>query len=206
MNSQAEEEQAFESLFRVFNFISPVSYAFTERVRTYLRPETHPKKTILLQEGNIARKIYFICKGFARSFYIDRDGREHTLWFMGGGDLMLSVYGFYRQQPAAENIELLEDSMLLSLTWELVQTVYKDFPEFNFHGRLLTEKYYLQSEERAILLRTRNPAARYASLMATHPEILQKAPLKDIASYLNINQETLSRIRAQRPPKNTKQL
>jgi CRP-like cAMP-binding protein len=196
--TETEATQAFEGLFRVFNFIAPLSYAFLERVRTYLRPESHPKKTILLSEGNIARKIYFISKGFARSFFTDRDGRQHTLWFMGEGDLMLSVYGFYRQQPAAENIELLEDSILLSLTWELVQTVYKDFPEFNYHGRLLTEKYYLMSEERAVLLRTRNPAERYTNLISAHPDILQKASLKDIASYLNINQETLSRIRAQK--------
>jgi len=193
-----EETLAIESLFRVLNFISPLSYAFIERVRSYLRLESCAKRTILLKEGQIARKVYFISKGFARSFYVDKDGREHTLWFMGEGDVMLSVYGFYRQQPAAENIELIEDSILLSLTWELVQTIYRDFPEFNYHGRLLTEKYYLQSEERAILLRTRNPAERYASLLAAHPEILQKAPLKDVASYLNINQETLSRIRAQR--------
>lgn len=196
--TETDEIQALEGLFRVFNFIAPLSYAFSERVRTYLRPESHPRKTILLREGDIARKIYFISKGFARSFFTDRDGREHTLWFMGEGDLMLSVYGFYRQQPAAENIELLEDSILLSLTWELVQTVYKDFPEFNYHGRLLTEKYYLMSEERAVLLRTRNPAERYANLVAAHPSILQKASLKDIASYLNITQETLSRIRAQK--------
>lgn len=187
-----------EHLFQVLTFIAPLSLALKERMRSYIKEEYHLKKKLLLREGEIARKIYFIRNGFARSYYLDRDGREHTNWFMGIRDIMISVHSFYTQQPSTENIQLLEDSTVLSLTWDQVHTIYAEHPEFNYHGRLLTQKYYIQSEERAILLRTKDPAERYKILLNSHPGILQKASLKDIASFLSITQETLSRIRAQK--------
>jgi len=192
------ELAAAEHLFQVLTFIAPLSAALQERMGGYIKQETYPKKHLLLREGEIARKIFFIRKGFARSFFYDKAGNEHTNWFMGAHDIMISVFSFYTQQPAAENIELLEDSIILSLTWDQVHTIYAEHPEFNFHGRLLTEKYYIQSEERAILLRTKRPAERYQKLLQTHPGILQKVSLGQIASFLGITQETLSRIRAQK--------
>jgi CRP-like cAMP-binding protein len=187
-----------ELLFRILTFIAPLSGALRKRFEDCIVRKAYPKKFRLLREGEINRHIYFIRKGSARAFFFDHDGREHTTWFMGANDLMISVYSFYTQKPAAENIELLEDSVLLSMTWDQLQTIYAEFPEYNFHGRLVTEKYYIQSEERAILLRTKNPAERYQLLLEKYPGILQTAALGQIASFLGITQETLSRIRARR--------
>jgi CRP-like cAMP-binding protein len=109
---------------------------------------------------------------------------------------MISVRSFYTQQPAAENIELLESSVLLSMTWGQLQTIYTEFPEYNYHARLLTEKHYILSEERGILLRTRRPADRYSLLLKQLPKITRQASLGQIASFLEITQETLSRVRS----------
>ena len=142
--------------------------------------------------GETSRRIYFINKGFARAYYVTRQGRECTSWFMGQGDLMISVYSFYTQKPAAENIEL------LSISWNQLQGIYADFPEYNYTGRLVTEKYYMLSEERTILLRTLSARERYERLLQLHPGITQKASLGQIASYLGMTQETLSRVRGAR--------
>jgi CRP-like cAMP-binding protein len=185
-----------EQLFRVLTFIAPLSQALRNRFADFIIRRRFSKKYRLLTEGEVSRRIYFICSGSARAFYHDPDGREHTCWFMGPGDLMISVYSFYTQLPAAENIELLEDSVLLSMTWDELQMIYAEFPEYNYHGRIVTEKYYLMAEERAILLRTTRPAERYQLLVQKRPDILQQASLIQIASFLGIAPETLSRIRA----------
>jgi len=182
-------------LIQTLNFIAPLSDALYRRFRETLKEEKHPKKHLLLKEGETSKKIYFINNGFARAYHITPEGKECTSWFMARGDLMISVYSFYTQQPAAENIELLEDSELLSMTWNQLQGIYADFPEYNYTGRLVTEKYYMLSEERAILFRKLSAKKRYEQLIKTHPGILQKAQLGQIASYLGISQETLSRIR-----------
>lgn len=184
-----------ELLMQTLNFISPLSEALDRRFREYLTEERYPRRHHLLREGQVSRKIYFINSGFARAYHVTRHDRECTSWFMGQGDLMISVYSFYTQRPAAENIELLEDSELLSMTWNQLQAIYAEFPAYNFTGRLVTEKYYMLSEERTILLRTSTARERYEKLLEMHPGITQRASLGQIASYLGISPETLSRVR-----------
>jgi hypothetical protein len=73
--------------------------------------------------------------------------------------------------------------------------LYKDFPEFNIIGRRFTEDYCLLLEERAYQLQTMSAAERYHKLLKDYPEAVKRIPLGNIASYLGITQETLSRIR-----------
>ncbi|OOQ58316.1 Crp/Fnr family transcriptional regulator [Mucilaginibacter pedocola] len=191
-------------LITTLNFIAPLSAALEHQLIKQLRPETYEGKHLLLQEGQVARRIWFINKGFARAYYHTPEGRECTVWFMGEGDLMISVYSFYTQQPARETIELVDGGELLSMSWAELQAIYAGHPEFNYIGRKVTEKYYILAEERAILLRTLTGRERYEKLLANHPDILQKASLSQIASYLSITPETLSRIRAGKVQMNRK--
>lgn len=177
--------------------IIPLSQELQSRINDILVEESFSRKHILLREGQVERKIYFIKKGFARAFYF-KDSKEYTSWFMGEGDIMISILSFFSRKPAQENIELTEDSIIQSTSWEQLQKLYQDFVEFNIIGRILTEQYYVQSEERAIALRTLHAKDRYDALIQTHPQILQKVSLGHIASHLGINQETLSRIRAKK--------
>ncbi|WP_439695867.1 Crp/Fnr family transcriptional regulator [Mucilaginibacter sp. AW1-7] len=187
-----------ELIMQTVNHISPVSDAVKIRLKEYLKEERFPKKYQLLQEGQTAKKIYFIKEGFARAFYYTADGKECTAWFMGTGEFMISVFSFFTQKPAAENIELLEDSTLQSITWAQLQTLYKEFTEFNLIGRIITEKYYIESEKKSILLRTLTAKERYQQLVKSNPDILQKASLSQIASFIGITLETLSRLRGKR--------
>lgn len=185
-------------LFKVLNMITPISQALRDRFNAYLIKANYPRYHRLQEPGDIASRIYFIFQGTARAYFVDENHREHTTWFMGQGDLMISVYSFYSQQPAAEYIQLLEDSVLLYMSWDQLQMIYADFPEFNYIGRLVTQKYYIQAEERQILMRTVKPDARYKALLNSYPHILQKATLGQVASFLGIAQETLSRIRGRK--------
>ena len=149
---------------------------------------------MLLTDGKICNKVYFIEQGIARAFYY-KDDQDTTSWLMKEGDWIISVHSFYGQRPSHENIELLEDSILTSLGYADLQSIYQEFPEFNFVGRVLTEYYYTLSEERAFSLRLQNAEDRYKTLLNTNPEIFNRAPLKYIASYLGITDTSLSRIR-----------
>lgn len=182
-------------LLQTLNNISILSPVLQKQLQSYLIEEYVPKRSLLLKEGQVAQRIYFIKEGFVRSYYY-KDGDSFTNWFNGKGDIIISIYRFFARQPSFENIETLEDCVLQSINWDQLQALYRDFPEFNKTGRLITEQYYIRSEERTISLQKFTAKQRYENLLATYPGILQKASLGQIASYLGIKQETLSRIRA----------
>ena len=117
---------------------------------------------------------------------------------MQENDLIVSVYSFYTRQPSYENVELLEESTLVSIDYAQLQQLYRTFPEFNFVGRVLTERYYVLSEERTLSLRLQTALERYHDLLKSNPLLFGRAPLKQIASYLGMTPETLSRLRARR--------
>ena len=117
---------------------------------------------------------------------------------MAEGDFVISIVSFFTQQPSTEYLELLEPSTLHAINYQHLQELYRTFPEFNYVGRVLTERYYVQSEQRAHQLRTLPAKERYARLAADFPGLLQRVPLKHLASHLGISPETLSRLRAHR--------
>lgn len=98
------------------------------------------KKSLILKQGQVSQCIYFIKQGFVRAYY-DKGNSTFTNWFMGSGDIIISVYSFFSRKPSFENIEALEDCTLQSITWQQLQQLYQTFPEFNITGRIITEQY-----------------------------------------------------------------
>lgn len=182
------------ALFQTLNSIAILSPELKEAVSQYLSEERFPKKSPILKQGQVAQRIYFIKSGFTRAYY-EKEESTFTNWFMGQGEIIISVYSFFSRNPSFEYIEALEDCILQSITWEQLQKLYCEFPEFNLTGRMITEQYYIRSEKRNIDLQTLTAQQRYEKLLTDYPGILQKASLGQIASYLGIKQETLSRIR-----------
>ena len=174
--------------------IQPLSPELTDALQSGIKREALPKQHLLLQPGRVARQIHFIEQGLVHGFSLNQ-GRKVSSWFMREGDFIISVVSFITQTPSSEYMELLEPSTVHSLSYDYLQQLYHQFPEFNRVGRVLTEKYYVLSELRAHSLRTANAAERYAQLLRDFPDIFQRVQVKQIASYLGIAPETLSRLR-----------
>jgi CRP-like cAMP-binding protein len=183
-------------LLQVLGYIVPLPEPFQLRMASQVLTETHKSGGILLWPGETSRRIYYIKQGFLRAYTIDDRGRECTSWFMGQRDVMISVYSFFTQRPAEEYIQVLQDSVLQSITYMQLNSFYADFKEGNQVGRVLTEKYYILSEERAIHMRTKSAQERYEILLSQHPDIEQVTNTSNIASYLGIPRETFSRMRS----------
>jgi CRP-like cAMP-binding protein len=160
-------------LLNTLNSITILSPDLQKEIKSMLVEECFKKKSILLKAGQVSQRIYFIKTGFVRAFY-HKGNDEFTSWFMGAGDIIVSVYSFFSRRPSFENIEVLEDSILQSINWDQLQSLYKNHPEFNLTGRLITEQYYIRSEERTIKLQTLNAKQRYEQLLLDYPGILQK--------------------------------
>jgi CRP-like cAMP-binding protein len=182
-------------LLDLFEKIHPLPDEFREDLQSNTVEKEHPRKTLLLKQGKTCKDIHFIVKGLARAFYFKND-TDVTSWVMRENDLILSVNSFFRQQPSQENIELLEDSILISLSRDHLLNLYRNYPQFNYVTRVIMEHYYILSEERTYAMRMKTARERYEQLLEHDPQLFQRVPLKHIASYLGMKAETLSRIRA----------
>lgn len=173
--------------------IHPVSEGLEAAIRN-LDIVKVPKGTLLLREGPREDFAWIVLKGLLRSYYI-KDDEEICSRFNAEDQIVLSVAFFYNRTPGYEFVETLEDSILARAHYDMLQQIYRDFPEFNFHARVLTEYYFTLSEQRLFLLRRQSAEERYRYFIEHYPEWLQRVPLKYVATFLGMNMETLSRIR-----------
>ena len=187
---------AQEKILELFNSIFPISNGLTQSIKQHSKLANFEKKAHLLSLNEVSKSIYFILKGGMRTYHINEEGEDITSWLLFEDDLAISVYSFFSQQPSFEAIEALEDCTTLKLSHESLSLLYRQHIEFNFIGRYLTEQYYIRSEAKANSLRMLSAKERYVDLLKRQPQLLKRAPLGHIASYLGITQSTLSRIRA----------
>lgn len=155
---------------------------------------TLSKNEYLLKERQICRHLYFLEKGALRGFYL-LDGKEITHWFAFENDFVTSFHSFITNEPAVENIQLMEGSILFAISKEQLTKLFNEHHEIERLVRIVYEKYYIRLEERYVNAQFKTAKELYENLLQQRPHILERVPLGYIASYLGISQETLSRIR-----------
>ena len=179
-------------LLHFLESIHPMSDSLKQHLAVTLKEKHLAKKDYLLKAGHVSRNICFIAKGLLRCFYI-KDDLEVCSWFMKEGDVIVSVESFFQQKPSYESIQALEDCLVYYITYDELQYTYRHYSEFNFIGRVMLEKYYVLSEQRLYSMRMQTAVERYHHLLQHFPELVQRVSTTDIASYLGVRRETLSR-------------
>ncbi|HTN18651.1 MAG TPA: hypothetical protein VL092_13260 [Chitinophagaceae bacterium] len=153
------------------------------------------KGQLLFQTQKIGSSVYFLSQGLARAYTV-QDGVEVTFWFGWEGSPLLSMKGYVSGEHSYEDLELLENAVLFRIdATQLKHLFTKDIHIANW-GRVFAEKELLKAEERLISRQVKTAEMRYRELIAVYPDILLRAPLRHIASYLGVTPVTLSRIRA----------
>lgn len=184
-----------EAFINYLNTIHPLTGEGISTFCRFLNVKEVKKKAFLLKAGHVCQHAYFIEQGLLRCYYLKGD-HEVCSWFMKEGDFIISTESFFLQKSSHEYIQALEDSVLYYMHYKDLQTIYKQHPEFNFIGRVLTEKYYMLSEQRSYSLRMQRSQERYDYLLEHQPELLLRVPAKYLSSYLGITEVTMSKVKA----------
>jgi len=150
----------------------------------------------ILGIGENCNHLYFINKGIIRGYYF-LETKEITNWFAQEKEFATCFYSFIAKKLSVESIGALEDCELIRIPYSALQELYARFPETERVGRIIMETYYLKLEERLLNIQFKSAKERYQNLMEFKPSIIRRAAMGQIASYLGITQETLSRIRAE---------
>lgn len=154
------------------------------------------KKQYLVQEGDIVRYDYFVNKGCLRTYTIDEKGLEHVVQFSIEDWWTGDMYSFLTQTPARYTIDAIEDSELLCLERNALEELYIKIPKFERFFRHLLQNAFVALQERIIGNLSQPADERYCTFITKYPDMEKRLPLKQIASYLGITPESLSRIRS----------
>src|SRR5690606_36758316 len=168
-----------------------------EIVRPYFKQEEVPCRTILLEEGKVSKKMYFIEKGCLRT-WVNNDGKEITTQFFFEGDSVSSIESFRTNQPSLYRIETIEPCVLHTITQKEFQMVVEQSPEIKKRFEEHLFKRLFQTQQLFFSYLKNSPQQRYEDLITQYPHIVQRVPQHYIASYLGITSVSLSRIRNRR--------
>lgn len=165
--------------------------AFAEKVRF----QVFNKESFLCREGEVERSIFFLTKGSTRNFFI-KDGKEFTINFHFEGEFVTSYYSFLTRQPSTVFIEAMEDVETCVIQQEWLYQFYDQYKTGERIGRLMAEHQYIARLQREIELLSLSAEERYARLIQRNPHLVHHISVKHLASYLGVQPESLSRIRA----------
>ncbi|HEY8688401.1 MAG TPA: Crp/Fnr family transcriptional regulator [Chitinophagaceae bacterium] len=182
-------------LLKMLKEIEPLSKKIYHALIENFHDQKIKKGTIILHEGDVCKKLWFLANGLLRSYH-NIGNKEVTSRIMFKNHIVISPGSFFTQTAATESIEALADSTIVSISFADLQKIYSKFPEFNFHTRIITEQYFYKQEQRLYMLRKREATAKYNFFLENYEGYLKYIPQKYIASFLNIAPETLSRTRS----------
>ncbi|WBM74909.1 Crp/Fnr family transcriptional regulator [Saprospira grandis] len=155
-----------------------------------------PKGELLLPMGKVCRSLFFIEEGLARSFYYGDSGTDVSLWFFREGEFLTNSESFFQQKPSIYNIELLEDARLYEISHQRLEQLFEELHLIERFGRLLAIEMLGEMIQRWHAMQFKSAKERYDFMLERYPDLFQRLRLGDIASFLGIRPETLSRIRA----------
>ena len=154
-----------------------------------------PKATKLITAGQRHPYFYLIVKGRVKTYYL-RDSKQVCTWFAFENDIVATLSNIVKGNPSFETIELLEDSEFLQFEIDSLETLAEsNLSASQLMTELITE-HATFLEERLYQLQFMTSKERYVALIEEVPEVLQRVSLTDIASFLGVSRETVSRIRA----------
>lgn len=178
-----------------FTRIGPLSTEAIEEFDRNAFSLSFEKKRFILKPGMVADKLFFIVKGVVQGF-IKEDGRAITTWISTESEIIGSIRTLGTTLPCKEYLQALEDCELIALPIAFLEDVFEKYHETNYICRRLWEYTYRGAEERAYVSRISSAEKKYQHFIKTQAQLINRIPLKYIASYLGMTIETLSRIRS----------
>lgn len=153
------------------------------------------KGDFILEEGKTANEYYIIENGLARSFVNDFNGNEVTTHFFVDNEVVIEVSSLFQRIPTQENIVCITDCECWKLDFEVFQDLFHKIPNLREWGRSWMSQQLFAYKQRSVEMFTLSATKRYLNLLEQKPQVVQFAPLKQIASYLGVTDTSLSRIR-----------
>lgn len=172
----------------------PLTPSAIEILASILVPMKFQKSDTILEEGKVCRALYFVEKGMVRQYYY-KNKKDVTEHFSFEGRIVFCIESFLKQEPSRLIVEALENTTLYAIPYDELHMLMVRNQEMEMLYRKILEHVAISSQEHADSQRFENASERYERLLREKPEIILRAPMVHIASFLQMTPETLSRVR-----------
>jgi CRP-like cAMP-binding protein len=192
------EENAYRDLFTYIQQRVTLSESDKAFIKQRFTLRKIKRKSYFLREGDLGFEQAFIISGTMRVFYIDGKTQEHVLYF-GFKDWWIGdLASFELRSPSQLNVQALEDTWVLAFTHDGIDEIFKHITQMERLFRIMAQRTLAVLQKRLFLTVSASAEERYLALIERHPSIEQLVPQHQIASYLGILPESLSRMKKQR--------
>ena len=199
------EETAYRDLFNYIEQRVSLSESDKAFIKQRFTLRNIKRKSYFLREGDLGFEQAFIISGTMRVFYIDGKTQEHVLYF-GFKDWWIGdLASFELRSPSQLNVQALEDTWVLAFTHNGIDEIFQKIPQMERLFRMMAQRTLAVLQKRLFLTVSASAEERYLALIERHPSIEQLVPQHQIASYLGILPESLSRMKKQRIQKSRAQ-
>lgn len=148
-----------------------------------------------MQEGFPCKHYSFVVEGCFRMFAVDQKGVEHNLQFAAENDWIADIGSFHSGQPSGLFIEAVEPSVVLQIEQQDLYFLYRNIPKLDRIFKVIIENKYVELQNRVLQTISSTAQERYLTFLEQYPELALRLPNTQIASYLGITPEFLSKIR-----------
>ena len=173
---------------------STMTHEELDMLESILVPMKYAKNEMILREGETCTNIYWVVKGLVRQFYY-KNGKEVTEYMATESSIVMCIESLFMEQPTHLQIKAIEPSVLIALPKADLEAVAMKSVNIQILYRKILEESLILSQVHADMLRFESAQDRYQKLIKRQPQLVLRAPLVYIASYLQMTPETLSRVR-----------
>ncbi len=194
---ERSDETTTKPLIAFFENIIPLNSGEKQLINEYFKPRLYRKRQYILQQGDVCKYFNFVVRGCLRMYKIDDKGVVHILQFASENWWINDNDSFHSNLPSELNIDALEDTMILQINLQDLTYLYKKSRKFNLIFRVLLEKAHTALQRRLLLNISSSAQEKYKSFVKNYPHLLNRLPQTQIAAYLGITPEFLSKIKSE---------
>lgn len=195
LEKNQNSENPLDILIASFNSSFALNEKEEDEVRRLFKKRIVKRKAVLLQEGDVCRHISFVISGCFKMYAVDSNFKEHNLQFAIENEWIADIQSFYDEKPSRLSIEALEPSVVMQISHEDLLYLYINYHKFDRNFRIINERKFINFQDRILQSISFTAEERYLNFQRDFPELIKRLPNTQIASYLGITSEFLSKVR-----------
>lgn len=186
---------SINKLLSSFDNYLPLNAAEREDLAGRVMERKIKRRQFILQENDVCKHYTFVAEGCFKKFQVDDKGTEHNLQFAAEGDWLMEIDSFYFDKPSRVYIEAIEPSVIFQINKPNLFHLFTNNPKFDRNFRVIVENRFVELENRVLQAISSTAEERYLAFIKQYPHLLSRLPNTQIASYLGITPEFLSKVR-----------